>query len=125
MKPVLCVPAGPVDATFKAIDSLVQVEAQLVDYSAQSLWDGSQAPVTARVSIQPTGRAADLAAQARGSDAKPLQFSGRHSSCWGRKGRAYLLLLVVVVGKATSCGCACQVMHTHGCVHAAACRWPV
>jgi hypothetical protein len=57
----------------------MQVEAQLVDYSAQSLWDGSQAPVTARVTIQPTGAMGELAQQLRGGgsvEGKPLQFAG-------------------------------------------------
>ncbi|WIA41837.1 hypothetical protein OEZ86_009166 [Tetradesmus obliquus] len=94
---------GPVDATFKAIDSLVKLEAQLVDYSAQSLWDGSQAPVTARVAIQPTGAMGELAKQLRGGgsvEAKPLQFSGQDLDedivvC---SARAYLTALNKMIG---------------------------
>jgi hypothetical protein len=53
-----------------------------MDYSAQSLWDGSGAPVTARVTIQPTGAMGELAQQLRGGgsvEGKPLQFAG--ASC--------------------------------------------
>lgn len=94
---------GPVDATFKAIDSLVQVEAQLMDYSAQSLWDGSGAPVTARVTIQPTGAMGELAQQLRGGgsvEGKPLQFAGQDLDedivvC---SARAYLTALNKMIG---------------------------
>jgi hypothetical protein len=67
----------------------LQVEAQLVDYSAQSLWDGSQAPVTARVTIQPAGAMGELAQQLRGGssvEAKPLQFAGGFI-CYLQKGQ--------------------------------------
>eukprot|EP00775_Hariotina_reticulata_P010039 gene10039-10195_t len=44
---------GPIDATFKAIDFLVRVPVELTDYSVNSLTEGSQAPVTCRVSVVP------------------------------------------------------------------------
>lgn len=42
---VLCVappPPGPVDAAYKAIDGLVRVDAELVDYSVNSVTEGIQ-----------------------------------------------------------------------------------
>jgi 2-isopropylmalate synthase len=47
--------AGPVDAAYKAIDGLVRVDAELVDYSVNSVTEGIQALATTRVSIRPTG----------------------------------------------------------------------
>lgn len=45
--------SGPIDATFKAIDLLVRVPVELTDYSVNSLTEGSQAPVTCKVSVVP------------------------------------------------------------------------
>eukprot|EP00878_Enallax_costatus_P002823 GHUV01003015.1.p1 GENE.GHUV01003015.1~~GHUV01003015.1.p1 ORF type:complete len:319 (+),score=76.79 GHUV01003015.1:136-957(+) len=53
--------AGPVDAAYKAIDGLVRVDAELVDYSVNSVTEGIQALATTRVTIRPTGQMKDEA----------------------------------------------------------------
>ena len=45
--------AGPVDAAFKAVDSLVKVEMRLMDYSVSSVTEGIEALATTRVLICP------------------------------------------------------------------------
>lgn len=47
---------GPVDASFKAIDSIVRVQVQLVDYGLASVTEGIEALAVTRVSIRPDGR---------------------------------------------------------------------
>ena len=49
---------GPVDAAYKAIDSLVRVPAQLLDYTMQSVTEGIDALAQTRVVIKPAGRMA-------------------------------------------------------------------
>jgi hypothetical protein len=45
--------AGPVDAAFKAIDSLVRVDAELIDYSVETSREGSHSSITTFVTIKP------------------------------------------------------------------------
>lgn len=47
---------GPVDAAYKAIDELVRVDCELVDYSVNSVSEGIEALATTRVVIRPAGR---------------------------------------------------------------------
>jgi 2-isopropylmalate synthase len=49
---------GPVDAAYKAVDSLVRVQAELVDYSVNSVSEGIEALAQTRVVIRPAGRMA-------------------------------------------------------------------
>jgi 2-isopropylmalate synthase len=49
---------GPVDAAYKAVDSVVRVDADLVDYSVQSVTQGIEALATTRVQIKAAGRMA-------------------------------------------------------------------
>jgi len=49
---------GPVDAAYKAVDSVVRVDAELVDYSVQSVTQGIEALATTRVQIKAAGRMA-------------------------------------------------------------------
>lgn len=49
---------GPVDAAYKAVDSVVRVDAMLVDYSVQSVTQGIEALATTRVQIRASGRMA-------------------------------------------------------------------
>lgn len=54
-----CLPCrllGPVDAAYKAIDSLVRVDVELVDYSVNSVSEGIEALATTRVIIRPSGK---------------------------------------------------------------------
>eukprot|EP00775_Hariotina_reticulata_P011414 gene11414-11561_t len=52
---------GPVDAAYKAIDGLVRVDTELVDYSVNSVTEGIQALATTRVTIRPSGAMRDQA----------------------------------------------------------------
>lgn len=49
---------GPVDAAYKAIDSLVRVQTELVDYSVNSVTEGIEALAQTRVVIRPAGKMA-------------------------------------------------------------------
>mmetsp|Transcript_11203 Transcript_11203/g.28730 ORF Transcript_11203/g.28730 Transcript_11203/m.28730 type:complete len:663 (-) Transcript_11203:87-2075(-) len=61
---------GPVDAAYKAVDSLVQVPCTLKDYSVTSVTAGIDALATTKVVIQPTQRkmSSKLTAQGRQYD---------------------------------------------------------
>jgi 2-isopropylmalate synthase len=48
-----------VDAAYKAVDSLVRVEAQLMDYNVNSVTQGIDALATTRVTIRPSGKLVD------------------------------------------------------------------
>jgi 2-isopropylmalate synthase len=50
---------GPVDAAYKAIDALVRVPVDLVDYSVSSVSAGIEALATTRVVVRPAGRLAN------------------------------------------------------------------
>jgi 2-isopropylmalate synthase len=45
-----------VDAAYKAVDSLVRVETQLMDYNVNSVTQGIDALATTRVTIRPSGK---------------------------------------------------------------------
>lgn len=68
---------GPVDAAYKAIDSLVRVQATLLDYSINSVTEGIEALATCRVVVLPAGK---MASEAYVNSAKggktQRQFSG-------------------------------------------------
>lgn len=49
---------GPVDAAYKAIDGLVRVPAELLDYNISSVTEGIEALAKTRVTIRPTGELA-------------------------------------------------------------------
>lgn len=49
---------GPVDAAYKAIDSLVRVQNELLDYSVNSVTEGIEALATCRVVVRPAGKMA-------------------------------------------------------------------
>jgi len=49
---------GPVDAAYKAIDALVKVDAELVDYGVNSVTEGIDALAHTRVIIRPAGKIA-------------------------------------------------------------------
>lgn len=49
---------GPVDAAYKAVDSLVRVDAELLDYTVSSVTEGINALATTRVTIRPAGKMA-------------------------------------------------------------------
>lgn len=79
------VPAGPVDAAFKAIDSLVQVDAELMDYTVNACYngmaEGSQVPATTHVTIRPAGDHEHVqAATYRGAKVL-MAFTGNLAAC--------------------------------------------
>jgi 2-isopropylmalate synthase len=53
---------GPVDASYKAIDSLVQVPVELIDYGMSSVTQGIEALATTRVAIRPVDGASQISA---------------------------------------------------------------
>lgn len=65
------------DAAYKAIDSLVRVEAELTDYSVNSVTEGIEALATTRVLIKPAGKMVDQAISEHASLGKVNRsFSG-------------------------------------------------
>ncbi|KAK9818017.1 hypothetical protein WJX72_005722 [[Myrmecia] bisecta] len=52
---------GPVDAAYKAVDSLVRVQVKLVDYTVNSVTEGIEALATTRVVLRPAGKMANEA----------------------------------------------------------------
>ncbi len=87
---------GPVDAAYKAIDTLVMVEAELTDYTVNSVTEGIEALATTRVIIRPAGKLSDQAVTMHATKGKVQRsFSGA---------RAELPVCVCV------CVCACIVM---------------
>jgi 2-isopropylmalate synthase len=71
--------AGPVDAAYKAIDSLVRVDADLIDYSINSVTEGIEALATTRVIIRPAGKMAGTASSSLHATLGKVQrtFSGQ------------------------------------------------
>ncbi|WIA37513.1 hypothetical protein OEZ86_014425 [Tetradesmus obliquus] len=94
--------AGPVDAAYKAIDGLVRVDAELVDYSVNSVTEGIQALATTRVSIRPTGAMRDEAfvEKANGFGKVQRTFSGQGADedIVVSSARAYVAALNKMIG---------------------------
>eukprot|EP01025_Chloroclados_australasicus_P066038 TRINITY_DN9030_c0_g1_i1.p1 TRINITY_DN9030_c0_g1~~TRINITY_DN9030_c0_g1_i1.p1 ORF type:complete len:614 (-),score=77.12 TRINITY_DN9030_c0_g1_i1:204-2045(-) len=51
--------SGPVDAAYKAIDNLVRVHVELIDYGMNSVTEGIQALAITRVAIKPIGKTSE------------------------------------------------------------------
>ena len=87
---------GPVDAAYKAIDSLVRIPVDLVDYGMTSVTGGIEALATTRVIIRPAG---ELASTGTKQDYKGRQqqrtFSGQgaHEDVVVSSARAYISAL--------------------------------
>ncbi len=66
------------DAAYKAIDSLVRVDAELLDYSVSSVTEGIEALATTRVIIRPAGKLAGegFVTTPQGSAKVQRSFSG-------------------------------------------------
>lgn len=69
--------SGPVDATYKAIDSLVKVQSELLDYGVNSVTEGINALACTRVIIRPAGALAEKAVSRNATGNKVARsFSG-------------------------------------------------
>jgi 2-isopropylmalate synthase len=66
-----------VDAAYKAVDSLVMVEAELTDYGVNSVTEGIEALATTRVIIRPSGALSNKAITEHATKGKVARtFSG-------------------------------------------------
>lgn len=83
---------GPVDAAYKAIDSIVGLEVELTDYSMASVTEGIDALANTRVVVKPVGHS--LVENAQGS-VRQRTFTGTAASedIVVASGRAYLSAL--------------------------------
>ncbi|KAK9842718.1 hypothetical protein WJX74_001303 [Apatococcus lobatus] len=84
---------GPVDASYKAIDTLVNIPVELMDYSMQSVTEGIEALAITRISLRPTGKLASEAfttnAQGRQSQ-RTFSGSGADEDIVVASARAYV-----------------------------------
>lgn len=77
--------AGPVDAAYKAVDSLIKVPAQLTDYSVSSVTEGIEALATTRVIIKPADGSAVSEHATRGKVNRSFSGAGLRGG-WGGGG---------------------------------------
>ncbi|KAG2492725.1 hypothetical protein HYH03_009137 [Edaphochlamys debaryana] len=92
---------GPVDAAYKAIDSLVRVEAELSDYSVSSVTQGIEALAHTRVMIRPAGKMSDAGYSehaALGSVQRQFSGSGANEDIVVASARAYISALNKMIG---------------------------
>jgi len=92
---------GPVDAAYKAIDSLVRVDAQLLDYSVSSVTEGIEALATTRVIIKPAGKLSDQAVSEHASLGKvnrTFSGNGADEDIVVASARAYVSALNKMIG---------------------------
>ncbi|KAI3429866.1 hypothetical protein D9Q98_010177 [Chlorella vulgaris] len=93
--------SGPVDAAYKAIDSLVRVQAELVDYSVNSVTEGIEALANTRVVIRPAGRQADVGyvkSYKGGRTQRTFSGSGADEDIVVSSARAYVSALNKMIG---------------------------
>ncbi|GLC41026.1 2-isopropylmalate synthase 1, chloroplastic [Pleodorina starrii] len=92
---------GPVDAAYKAVDSLVRVEAELVDYSVSSVTQGIEALAHTRVMIRPAGKMSDQGYSehaALGTVQRQFSGSGANVDIVVASARAYISALNKMIG---------------------------
>lgn len=90
--------SGPVDAAFKAIDSLVRVDVQLTDYIVKSVTEGIEALANTRVVIQPTGTDATIRSPQGRKFQRTFSASGADSDIVVASARAYTNALNRLIG---------------------------
>jgi 2-isopropylmalate synthase len=92
---------GPVDAAYKAIDSIVGLEVELTDYSMASVTEGIDALANTRVVVKPVGQS--LVENAQGS-VRQRTFTGTAASedIVVASGRAYLSALNKILALSNS-----------------------
>jgi hypothetical protein len=96
----VAVGTGPVDAAYKAIDNLVQVAAELTDYTVNSVTEGIEALAHTRVQIRPGGNISDEA------------FVERPSGMGGKVQRNFSGGRVRVKGRGSGCSSGCTTLIT-------------
>jgi 2-isopropylmalate synthase len=93
---------GPVDAAYKAIDTLVRVPAELIDYSVNSVTEGIEALAHTRVVIKPGGDAGRAGASVQNykGDVTLRSFSGSGADedIVSSSARAYVSALNKMIG---------------------------
>ncbi|MEW5308007.1 MAG: hypothetical protein WDW36_010370 [Sanguina aurantia] len=92
---------GPVDAAYKAVDSLVRVDAELTDYSVNSVTEGIEALATTRVIIKPAGRMSNQGyseSPSLGQVQRLFSGSGAHEDIVVSSARAYISALNKMIG---------------------------
>ncbi|KAG2429375.1 hypothetical protein HXX76_011140 [Chlamydomonas incerta] len=92
---------GPVDAAYKAVDSLVRVEAELSDYSVSSVTQGIEALAHTRVMIRPSGKMSDAGYSehaALGTVQRQFSGSGANEDIVVASARAYVSALNKMIG---------------------------
>ncbi|GMH43765.1 hypothetical protein BSKO_11699 [Bryopsis sp. KO-2023] len=89
---------GPVDAAFKAVDSLVRVEAQLVDYDVTSVTEGIEALANTRIVIRPVGTVAMVRNPQGGEYKRSFSGNGADGDIVVSSARAYVSALNKLIG---------------------------
>jgi len=92
---------GPVDAAYKAIDSLVRVPAELVDYTVTSVTEGIEALANTRVIIRPAGRMASegFVQSAQGGKTQRIYSgNGAHEDIVVSSAKAYVSAMNKMIG---------------------------
>ena len=87
---------GPVDAAYKAVDSLVRVPAELLDYTVNSVTEGIEALAETRVLIRPAGRMAGegfVQSSSGGKTQRSYSGSGANEDIVVASARAYVSAL--------------------------------
>lgn len=84
---------GPVDAAYKAVDSLIKVPAELTDYSVSSVTEGIEALATTRVIIKPADGSAVSEHATRGKVNRSFSGNGAHEDIVVSSARAYISAL--------------------------------
>jgi 2-isopropylmalate synthase len=87
---------GPVDAAYKAVDALVRVPVELVDYTVSSVTEGIEALAATRVTVRPSGAmaGAGFVRSTRGGKVqRTFSGSGAHEDIVVASARAYVSAL--------------------------------
>lgn len=90
--------SGPVDAAFKAIDSLVRVDVQLTDYIVKGVTEGIEALANTRVVIQPVGTDAVICSPQGRKFQRTFSATGADSDIVVASARAYTNALNRLIG---------------------------
>ena len=110
LRPVICsalrsaaaTGTGPVDAAYKAIDSLVRVPVALSEFSVQSVTEGIEALAATRVTVRPAGGLANegFVESARGGQVqRSFTGSGTCEDIVVASARAYVSALNKVIAR--------------------------
>ena len=93
---------GPVDAAYKAVDALVRVPVELVDYTVSSVTEGIDALAATRVSVRPAGAMATtgfVQSSRGGVVQRTFSGSGAHEDIVVASARAYVSALNKLIAR--------------------------